>query len=307
MKPIVVLAAGTGQIGQALQKFFLEKGFEIRVLTRGKSRQTGNVSFYHWDGKTPGTWYDALKDAEILVNLAGKNVNCRYHERNRKEIMESRTDSVLALAAACHQLENKPRVWVQLASATIYRHATDRPMRESDGEMENDFSVQVCKAWESTFLKALEGLPIRPLVLRTSLVLSREEGVFPRLRRMVYGGLGGFQGNGKQMVSWIHEADFCGLLWFLIQHEKSKGIYNATAPEPVSNQVFMKALRQKLGMPFGLPAPAWMLEIGAWLIGTETELILKSRWVLPDRLSKEGYTFQFPDVHSAFADLSSRS
>jgi len=298
------MAGGTGQIGTALAAYFKHRCEDIVVLSRSAKPTVGNVRTVKWDAATAGSWTSELEDADLLVNLTGKNVNCRYSARNKQEIFDSRTKAIQALAEASARCKCAPRVWIQLASATIYRHAEDRAMTELDGEIGDGFSVEVCERWENTFFDCTAALgATRTAVLRTSLVLSADEGVFPRLKNLVKAGLGGRQGNGRQMVSWIHEADVCGAIEWIANTSKAQGIYNCTAPEPLPNQRFMNVLRTGLGHRIGLPSPRWLLELGAIIIQTETELVLKSRWVLPYRLQAEGYTFRYPQLQEAVIQL----
>jgi len=300
----IVLAAGTGQLGTALQKHFKNNAEEIIILSRSAKKPDGNIRTVQWDAKTIGPWVKELEGADLLINLAGKNVNCRYTEKNKKEIFDSRTNSIEVLAKAIDMLTVQPKVWMQSASATIYRHSEDRAMNEDDGETGEGFSVEVCKKWEGAFLEQSKRFEkIRKVILRISLVLGPDQGVFPRLKNLVKFGLGGKQGNGKQWVSWIHERDICGIVEWIAEHENINGAVNCTSPVPVKNDEFMKIIRKEFGMPIGLPAPAWLLEIGAVIIRTETELILKSRWVLPKRITDSGYKFYFPDVKSAVNNI----
>lgn len=300
----IVLAGGSGQIGTALCLFYGSRTESIVVLTRSKSKQKGNIHYVNWDAKTQGIWAKELEGADMLINLTGKNVNCRYTEENRREIFDSRTNSTLALAEAVKTCHVWPKLWIQSASATIYRHAEDRPMTEKDGIIGSGFSVDVCKKWESEFWdQTLPFVSMRKVVLRTSLVLGKKEGVFPRLRNLTRIGLGGKQGNGKQWISWIHEADVTNMIEWIATHEKIEGVINCTAPNPIKNIEFMQIMRKGFCMPFGLPSPAWMLEAGAFIIRTETELILKSRWVLPRKILKTGFQFQYPEASAAINDL----
>ena len=296
----IILAGGTGQIGQALCRYYKNTSNEIIVLSRSAEKREGNVRFLHWDGKTPGQWASELDKADMLINLAGKNVNCRYTEKNKKEIFNSRTNSIDALSKAVASCKEPPKLWIQSASATIYRHAEDHPMSEDDGEIGEGFSVEVCKKWEGTFWKETEQFKnMRKIILRTSLVLGKKEGVFPRLKNLTRFGLGGKQSNGEQWLSWIHEDDVVGIIEWVSNHPEMEGVLNCTAPSPIKNKEFMHIIRKSLGMPIGLPSPKWLLELGALIIGTETELILKSRWVLPTRLLKSGYQFRYSKTESA--------
>jgi uncharacterized protein (TIGR01777 family) len=237
-----------------------------------------------------------------VVNLAGRSVNCRYNARNRQEIYDSRLDSTRAVGEAIAACETPPPVWLNASSATVYRHALDRPMDEATGEIGTGFSVDVCLKWE----QALRDAPTprtRKVALRTALVLGPGEGgVMEAFLRLVRLGLGGTMGRGDQFVSWVHVGDFLGALDFLIDRQL-EGAVNVAAPNPLTNREFMAALRRACRVPAGLPAAAWMLEIGAVFLGTETELILKSRRVVPGRLLAAGYQFRFPEAQEALHDL----
>jgi uncharacterized protein len=301
----IVLAGGSGYIGTVLAQYFNAKAQEIVILSRQEAAASGSVRWVRWDGRQAGDWVQELEGADLLVNLCGKNVNCRYTPENRQAILRSRLEPTEALGLAISQLQDPPKCWIQFASATIYRHAEDRPQDEQEGEIGTGFSVDVCTAWEDVFWKQHAG-KTRKIVLRVSLVLGRGDGVFPRLKNLVRAGLGGQQGHGRQMVSWIHEDDLARITEWCYEQGKDGAVYNATAPEPLMNHVLMKAFRKAYGIPVGLPAPKWLLEIGAALIGTETELILKSRWVVPRRLQEEGFRFQYARAEHAVDELMSR-
>jgi uncharacterized protein (TIGR01777 family) len=229
-------------------------------------------------------------------------VDCRYHERNRRDILESRTLSTKAIGQAIRQCQDPPRTWINASSATIYRHATDRPMDEFTGDIGEGFSVDVCMQWEAACREAVTP-QTRKIMLRTAMVMGKESGILPVLKRLVRFGLGGRMGPGRQLVSWIHETDFAAALAFCLAHDELTGVVNCAAPNPLPNAALMQAMRRACHMPFGLPATGWMLEAGALLLGTETELVLKSRYVIPTRLLQAGFVFRFPEVHAAISDL----
>ena len=298
----IVLAGGTGFIGKVLCEYFRHSVREIVVLSRTSHPSHHNVGYEVWDGKTTGRWAASLEGADLLVSLSGKNVNCRYTESNMREIYASRLGPTAALAHAVSQAERPPATWVHLASATIYRHAEVRPQDEGTGDIGSGFSVDVCKAWEAAFISA-SAPHTRKIILRVGLVLGPHDGVFPRLINLVRTGMGGRQGSGRQMMSWIHQQDVARIVEWVHHNGLDGEIYNATAPDAISNAEFMRHLRQAYGIPFGLPTPQWLLEVGAKLIGTEVELILKSRWVYPKKLLDAGFTFQFPNAPAAIADI----
>ncbi len=297
----IILAGGSGFIGQALAKRFTAQGDEVVVLSRHAAPAAKGVTTLNWDGRTLGDWTEALEGAELLINLAGKSVDCRYNDKNKKAILDSRIDPTRVLGQAVRQAQQPPRLWINSSTATIYRHAEDRPMDEEKGEIGNGFSVNVATAWEKAFFEN-EMPKTRKVALRSAIVLGKEGGVFIPFKNLVRLGLGGIQGNGRQMFSWVHEEDFFGIIRF-IQKGSLDGVVNVSAPNPLPNQEVMKIFRKVLGMPIGLPLPEWLLTVGAWLIQTETELLLKSRWVVPLRLLREGYRFKYPDLQEALISL----
>ncbi|AYA75982.1 TIGR01777 family protein [Bacillus sp. Y1] len=289
----VVIAGGTGFIGEYFQKKFKDQGYEVKII----SRQKQHIS---WEDKE--NIVEALEDAELLINLAGKSVNCRYNEANRNKIMNSRVKTTTILGESIQACTNPPKTWVNSSTATIYRHAEDRPMTEANGEIGSGFSVDVATNWEKTFF-SFDLQNTRQVALRIAIVLGKDGGVITPYRNLVKFGLGGNQGNGKQMFSWIHVEDLFQIVLFLKDRKDLSGVFNCSSPAPVSNYEFMNTLRKTMGVPFGLPSPKWMLEIGSILIKTETELVLKSRWVLPDRLQHEGYTFVYPTLDKTLQDI----
>ncbi len=297
----ILIAGGTGFLGTALVKSFIAKGDHVVVLTRGRTHRAGNARWLNWDGSTVGSWINELDGVDVLINLTGKNVNCRYSDGNKSEILRSRTDSVRILSMALAQRQMEVPLWIQASSATIYRHAEDRPMTEHDGEIGSGFSVDVCQTWEAAFAAVREAK--RKVVMRTAIVLGNDGGAWPLLRRLAMFGCGGQMGNGSQYVSWLHVSDFIRITEWLISEPAAQGTYNCSAPEPVTNRDFMGRVARLVNAPIRIPSPVWVLRIGASVIGTETELILKSRWVLPKRLEAEGFRFGFPDLNNALANL----
>jgi uncharacterized protein len=289
----IVIAGGTGFIGQYLKAKFEAEGARVVVISRGSAD-------VEW--KDEQAVVAALDGAEILINLAGKSVDCRYNENNRNEILQSRTETTKQLGEAIKQCKHPPALWLNSSTATIYRHAEDRPMTESTGEIGSGFSVSVAKAWEETFFAF--NLPnTRQVALRIAIVLGKGGGVMVPYMSLVHYALGGFQGNGKQMFSWIHVEDLYRIISFIQEHTGLKGPINCAAPYPVKNKEQMRILRTVANSRFGLPLPRWLLKIGAALIGTETELVLKSRWVLPERLLQNGFTFKYPTLEQALQHI----
>ncbi|WP_226680908.1 TIGR01777 family oxidoreductase [Sutcliffiella horikoshii] len=293
MKKKVVLAGGTGFIGKYLEKQFTQQNYEVIII----SRQPQHVAWTDTKGIAA-----AVDNAELVINLAGKSVDCRYNEKNKQEIFDSRTDTTRILGEAIESAVNPPELWINSSTATIYRHAEDRPMTEATGEIGEGFSVEVAKAWEKSFFDF--NFPhTRQAALRIAIVLGKDGGVMTPFKNLVTFGLGGVQGPGTQMFSWVHIEDVYRIMLFIRDRKDLQGVFNCSAPNPISNKQFMAQMREKMNRKIGLPSPRWMLEIGAVVIRTETELILKSRWVIPERLEKEGYHFRYPEIDEALADI----
>jgi uncharacterized protein len=298
----VVLAGGSGYLGGVLAGHFSAISAEVIILSRHTAPARENIRTVVWDGETTGGWTVCLEGADLLVNLCGKNVNCRYTARNKAEILRSREVPTRLLGEAIGGLEQPSRLWINSSSATIYRHAEDRPQDEVSGEIGHGFSIDVCRRWEETFFGTR--VPrTRKVALRIGIVLGRADSAFPRLLTLARLGMGGRQGTGTQYVSWVHEQDVARCCEWLTEHPEIEGPVNLTAPNPLTNKDLMSVIREACGMPFGLPVPDFMLRLGAVLIGTEPELVLKSRWVLPSRLLDAGYTFYSSDARHAVRDL----
>jgi len=309
----ILLPGGSGHVGRLLAKHFHDQGDHVTVLSR--SAQAAPWTVLPWDGRAPGGWTSAVDGADAVINLAGRSVNCRYTAANRQAIMASRIDSTRVIGQAIAQAARPPRLWLNAGTATIYRHALDLPMDEATGELGGGetgapstwrFSIDVASAWEKTFYDAATP-HTRKVALRSAMIMSPDRGgIFDMLRRLVSLGLGGRAGTGKQFISWIHETDFVNAIEFLMARDGLQGSINVCAPSPLPNRDFMADFRHAYGMPIGLPASRWMLEVGAIFLRTETELILKSRRVIPGRLLEAGFTFTFPQWPDAVADLVSR-
>ncbi len=310
----IVIAGASGFIGQHLVRQFRTAGDIVEVIGR-------NTPDARWGSTAAIT--DVLDGADVLINLAGKSVNCRYNARNRAEIFRSRLDTTRELAAALRDCEHPPAVWLNASTATIYRHAEDRPMDEVDGEPGTGFSVDVATSWEREFFEPeLPG--VRRVALRMAIVLGDGSAMVPFVR-LVRFGLGGPQldgrwfstdtrrragtfhqfraKGGRQKFSWVHLDDVLGSIRFLIERDDLDGVVNIVAPGTSDNRGFMATIRRVLGVPLGLPAFRWMLEVGSAVIGTETELVLKSRWVVPRRLLDAGYEFAHPDLEPALRTI----
>ena len=298
----IILAGGNGYLGTVLANYYRNLAKEIVILARSPKDRHGNIRTVVWDGKTQGEWVKELPGADMLINLCGKNVNCRYTEKNKAAIIASRILPTTVLGEVIAGLTNPPALWINVTSATIYRHAEDHPQDEETGEIGTGFSIDVCRKWENTFFN-IDTPKTRKIALRMSIVMGAADGAFPRLLNLVKLGFGGMQGNGEQYVSWVHEHDAARCTEWLLDHPEINGVINCTAPNPVKNKLFMSYIRKACSMPFGLPAPEWLLNIGAIVIGTETELILKSRWVLPNRLTNAGFVFTFPEAKAAIKNI----
>ncbi|HEU5122804.1 MAG TPA: TIGR01777 family oxidoreductase [Verrucomicrobiae bacterium] len=310
-RPKIILAGGSGFIGQILARCFNERNFEVIVLTRSPKANRCAIREIEWDGKTLGAWTAELENARAVVNLAGRSVNCRYHARNRRVLMESRLEPTRVLGDAIARCECPPRVWLNASTATIYKHSLDRTMDEA-GEIgatpaaKDAFSIELAVAWEKMFNET-RTRGTRKILLRTAMVLGPgKNSVFPALRRLARLGLGGKMASGRQFVSWIHEEDFRRAIQWLIEREDFSGAVNVAAPNPIPNREVMRIFRRVCGLPFGLPAPLWLLEIGAFFLRTETELIIKSRRVVPRRLEAAGFMFRFREMEDAVREIESR-
>lgn len=307
MKKIVLFAAN-GFIGKALIEYTLKNhpDYKITAVSRVTMKNLPiTVKQVQWDGLTKGNWAKELEHADLVVNLAGKSVNCRYTPKNKAAIFASRLDSTRIIGEAIESCNNKPKCWMNMASATIYQHSLENPNTEANGIIGKGFSVNVCKAWEKQFF-AFKDLPVRQIALRTTIVLGKNGGVYPVLKRLARFGLGGKMGKGNQQISWIHIEDFCKAIFFLFENNQAAGIYNLGSPNPVQNKFFQSALRKSLNIHYFINQPKWILGFGAIIIGTENELVLKSRFINPEKLNKLDFQFQFPHINLCFSDLNNK-
>lgn len=320
----VVLPGGSGQVGKLLARAFEGEGHEVVVLSRAPGRAPlvsdgsggrGRRRTVVWDARTRGAWVEEIDGADLVINLAGRSVDCRYTPQNRHEILTSRVDSTRAVGEAIARATRPPGVWLQASTATIYAHRYDAVNDDVTGRIGGDepgapdtwrFSIEVAKAWERALDEAV--VPhTRKVALRAAMVMSPDRGgVFDVLLRLVRFGLGGSHGNGRQFVSWVHEADFVAAVRWIAEHPELSGPINVASPGPLPNAEFLRGLRRAWGRRFGLPARRWMIEIGAFLLRTESELILKSRRVVSRRLQESGFAFSFPLWPAAAEDLCAR-
>jgi uncharacterized protein (TIGR01777 family) len=309
----VVIPGGSGQVGTMLARHFHSEGCDVVVLSR--SPRPAAWRTFEWDGATLGAWIAELDGADVVINLAGRSVNCRYHARNRREILESRVRSTQVIGRAIAQVANPPRVWLQASTATIYAHRLDAPNDEATGLLGGSeqyapntwrFSIDVAKAWEQAAKDAVTP-DTRQVLMRSAMTMSPDRGgVFDVLSTLVRFGLGGPVGSGRQFVSWIHEYDFIRAVRWLIDHPELDGAVNLASPNPLPYAAFISTLRHAWGVRIGLPATRWMLEIATFLMRTESELVLKSRRVVPSRLLESGFEFQFADWIRAARELVAR-
>jgi uncharacterized protein len=306
----IVLPGGTGQLGRLLERAFRARGDEVVVLSRG-----GGAGSVAWDAQSLGPWASEIDGSDVVLNLAGRNVNCRYTAENLKAMLSSRVDSTRAVGLAIAQAKRPPRLWLQMSTATIYAHRFDAANDEATGEIGGNEpgappgwrgSIEIAQAWEQAQGEAATPRT-RKVLLRASLVASPDRGgVFDVLLGLTRRGLGGPIAGGRQFVSWVHDRDFVRALEFLIDHEELDGPVIVAAPGPLPQREFMAAIRAAAGVKVGLPATAWMATIGAVFMGTETELVLKSRRVVPGRLLEAGFGFEFPEWPAAARDLVAR-
>ena len=309
----IIIPGGTGQVGTLLARAFHQDNHEIVLLSRRLEKSVGRV--VQWDAETVGDWAAEFENADVVINLAGRSVNCRYTPENRRQIIESRVKSTRAVGEAIAQAKNPPRIWLQASTATIYAHRFDAPNDELTGIVGGNepdapdtwnFSIEVAESWERA-ANTIETARTRKVLLRSAMVMSPDrEGIFDVMLGLVRKGLGGTSGTGKQYLSWIHDRDFVRSIRWLIEREEFSGAVNIAAPNPLPNRDFMRILREAWGTKIGLPATEWMLEIGAILMQTETELVLKSRRVTPMRLLESGFEFEFSTWENAAADLCRR-
>jgi uncharacterized protein (TIGR01777 family) len=313
MRNRIIVAGGNGFVGGFLTKSLVSGNNDVVVLTRSpRALASQSIRQIQWDGYTLGNWARELDGAGALINLAGRSVNCRYNEPNRRQILESRVESTRVLGEAITHCNTPPPVWLNASTATIYKHTFDREMDEATGEIgatpeANDaFSIKVAQAWEQTFEEAPTP-STRKVALRTAMIFAADSGgVYRTLRSLTRWGLGGTIAGGRQFISWIHEGDFCGAVEWLVDREDFSGPVNLASPNPVTQSGMMRIIRRELGVPFGLPATRKMLEVAAFVHRTEAKLIIKSRRVLPGRLMAAGFRFRFPRMEDAVREIEGR-
>jgi uncharacterized protein (TIGR01777 family) len=312
MKNRFIIAGGSGFVGRLLTESLVSGNNDVVVFTRSPGPSARSIRQVGWDGRTLGDWARELDGASALVNLAGRSVNCRYNERNRREILESRVDSTRVLGEAIALCNTPPPVWLNASTATIYKHTFDREMDEATGEIgatpeaKDAFSIEVARAWEETLDKASTPAT-RKIAMRTAMVFAASKGgAYRVLRGLTRWGLGGAVAGGRQFISWIHEADLCRSVQWLVDRDDFSGPVNLASPNPITHREMMRIIRRECGVPFGLPATRRMLEIATFVHRTEAELIIKSRRVVPGRLLTAGFQFRFPRMEDAVREIESR-
>ncbi|MEU0029783.1 TIGR01777 family oxidoreductase [Streptomyces sp. NPDC006335] len=308
----VVLPGGTGQVGTILDRALTAAGHDVTVVTRRPER----AHDIGWDGATLDRWAAAIDGCDVVINLAGRSVSCRYSAENLQAMMDSRVDSARVVGEAIAAAARPPRVWLQMSTATVYAHRFDAAHDEATGVIGGSetgvpdywaYSVEIAKNWERAQAEA-HTPATRKVALRSAMVMSPDRGgVFDVLSRLVRLGLGGPVAGGAQYVSWIHDEDFVRAVEFLIDGDDLEGPVNLAAPGPLPHRDFMRALRTAWGVPVGLPATRWMAEVGAFALRSDTELLLKSRRVVPGRLRAAGFTFAYSEWEKAAASLVQRA
>ncbi len=298
----IVIAGGTGFLGNHLALQMSKVFRHVHVLSRHAHPAKKNIEFFEWDGEHPGPWMNLIDGCDVLVNLAGKSVNCRYTRENKIEILDSRLKSTLILGAAVVMANKPPDVWLNSSTATIYEHSLEHGNDETSNNFGEDFSPSVAKQWEYTFFD-IPTPGTRKVAMRTAIVLGKEGGAFPVLKRLSKFSLGGTQGCGQQMVSWLHEDDFCAIVRHLIDHNNIAGVVNCCSPNPVRNEKFMRSFSRFSLLKFQMSQPEWMIRVGSKVLGTEAELVLKSRWAIPKKLMDSGYQFLYSDIEQTLETL----
>jgi uncharacterized protein (TIGR01777 family) len=308
----IVIPGGTGQVGTVLRRALGAAGHEVVVLSR-RPAAPGEVA---WDGRTPGPWTEEVDGSDVVINLAGRSVDCRYTPANLRTMLDSRVHSTRVVGEAIARAARPPRLWLQMSTATIYAHRFDAPNDETTGVIGGaepgvpgywSYSIDIARNWEREQNDA-DTPHTRKVALRSAMVMSPDRGgVFDVLSRMTRLGLGGPVAGGAQYVSWIHDHDFVRAVEFLTGREDITGPVNLAAPTPLPHRSFMRALRSAWGVPVGLPATRWMAEAGAFVLRSDTELLLKSRRVVPGRLLEEGFAFEHPEWPEAAEDLVRRA
>lgn len=297
----IVIAGGTGALGKAIVDYFDNENNEIIILSRQDKNNEGRVRYIKWDATYLSDWQDCLVGADVVINLVGKSVNCRYTEKNKKEIIRSRVAATKVIGEAIENCTNPPKLWVNAGSAAIFGNSGD-DIKYENSIVGDGFSPEVCKLWEKAFFSQ-NHQKTRKVFLRIGLVLQKNKGVLKPFIRMAKFGLGGKLGSGEQYMSWIHELDFVNLIDWIRKNESLSGIVHASSPYPVKNHLFMETIRKNTGALFGFSNPALLMKFGAIFIGTEAELVLSGRRVVSKKLKEKNYNFKYPRFDDAIANL----
>lgn len=307
MNPVIVIFGANGFLGRYLSRYFARQGKEVVCIARTRRGWSGDGMFLEWNGRDPGPWTLALEGAETVINLTGRSVDCRYTPENRREILDSRVVPTITIGKAIAACKIPPKCWINSSTATFYRHAADHAQDDWTGEPGEGFSVDVARAWEEAFFSSAVPAETRKTAIRTGIVLANEpHTAFAVLAKLAHSGLGGPMGRGDQRVSWVHIADFLRAVHFIAENPFFSGAVNLTAPEHPTNREMMRAFREVAGMPIGIPATEWMIQLGAVFMKTEPELVLKSRWARPTRLKDAGFRWRWQGIGEAIADLAGR-
>lgn len=304
MKAKIVIAGGSGFVGQLLSEHFRKGSYEVIVLSRGAQKSKNEIKYIQWDGKTVGPWVEELEGSEAVINLTGKSVNCRPTPSNKKEIITSRVDSTEVIGKAIGQCKTPPKVWINAGGVGVFS-GTGRSSNDENAPLGTDFTAEVARLWEDAFMKADTPLT-RKVFLRIALVLKKGEGFLQPMELLVKTGMGGTMGSGKQHFPWIHFEDLIRVFDYVLQQPDMDGIVHGVSPQAVTNASFMRQLRQIIGVPFGIPAPGFAVKMGAFLIGTNGSLALSDNHAIPGKLNTVGFTFKFPDLASALRNLYTR-
>lgn len=301
MKQKIIIAGGTGFLGSCLRNKYNNSDVEIVILTRKRKQNEGNITYVHWDAKTMGSWTTYLEGSTVIINLVGKSVNCRYTEYNKKEIIASRVNATSIIGKAISICEKPPKVWINAGSVAVFGDS-GAEIKDENSSVGNGFSPQICKEWEQAFHEA-ETPNTRKVFLRIGLVLQQGGGILKPFMNLARFGLGGKIGTGNQYMTWIHEEDFTNVIDWVIRERSIQGILHCASPFPVINKDFMKAMRLAVSVPFGLPNPAFLIQIGAVFIGTEAELVLSGRRVVSRILYEKDFKFKYPHLRDAVQQL----
>ncbi len=296
----IIIAGGTGHIGSSLADRLIREGHSVRLLTRKIPRNHPRILYSTWDGETPGSWIKDLDGSDVLINLCGKSVDCRYTEANKLKLIESRVKSTTLLGQAIGECKKPPSLWINSSSAAYYGFS-EKIVNEYC-QPGDDFPATICVKWEQAFFSTT-ALRTRKVAWRLGVVLQSGKGLIEPFVRLAKSGMGGRLGTGKQYFTWIHEQDFLNAAMWTINHPRVEGVFNLTSPEPVTNAVFMNALRNAIGIPLGISLPPWLIYLGGKIIGTEPYLVLDGRRVVPDRLLDSGFKFLYPGINHCMSNL----